>query len=735
MLSVFLLCSVHVVSFFDLGIGSKLAIFSRYKLLLITCLLSSQVNADEGLSLSDLKALSIGELSSLEVGIASKIPSKLNETPAAVYVITAEDIRRSAAANVPDALRMVPGINVGAVSGNTWAVNSRGFNETFANKFLVLLDGRSLYNSTFGGVYWDMQDIRVEDIERIEVIRGPGSAAWGANAMNGVINIITRSSYSSQSGELTANVGSQNKEAGFRYGGEFGDSSSYRFSGKVNLIKENKATSTSGLGVYPVAANDDAKHLSLSLRTDTYLGLDETVTFDVGLFNGYSDQRQFKSEINPYAPDFFSVVLPQIQLMQMAGASQQQLSGLLSIPAFGMCTFCLTDVRDRHEYSGWHVLGRWNQISETDWTTAQAYFDYTQREEYMADQSALVLDIDLEKGWKHERGKTAVGIGLRSSRDDISPNLSPTPVVIFNPQKESNNTINLFAQNELNVTESFRLLSGLGYEYSSITGSQWQPTFRGVWLASPQTQVWGALSYSSRTPSRIERTVASNSAYQAFGNSDHKSEKLSSLELGIRYQPTEEFSLDVVGFRYWYDDLTTLKIDRLYNPLQNQSGLLSFGNEASADAFGAEVAIRWQVLPSWSLAASYSWLQQSYNSLPQSVEPTVSSNKSPEHQFALRSYWDINPDWELDVSLYYVSELSSVGSPVVIIGDAGVDAYLRTDVRLGWQISPEVELSFIGQNLFDNAHQEFNSSPINVGGVSENTEIKRSLSAKLTVRF
>ena len=163
-------------------------------MLFFTCLLSTQVSADEGLSLSDLKALSIGELSSLEVGIASKIPSKLSETPAAVYVITAEDIRRSAAANVPEALRMVPGINVGAVSGNTWAVNSRGFNETFANKFLVLLDGRSLYNSTFGGVYWDMQDIRIEDIERIEVIRGPGSAAWGANAMNGVINIITRSS-------------------------------------------------------------------------------------------------------------------------------------------------------------------------------------------------------------------------------------------------------------------------------------------------------------------------------------------------------------------------------------------------------------------------------------------------------------------------------------------------------------------------------------------------------------
>ena len=484
-----------------------------------------------------------------------------------------------------------------------------------------------------------------------------------------------------------------------------------------------------------MVADDDAKHLSLSLRTDTDLDLNETVTFDIGFFNGYSDQRQFKSEVNPYAPDFFTVVLPQIQLMQMAGASQQQLSGLLSIPEFGLCTFCLIDVRDRHEYTGWHVLGRWSETSDNDWTTAQTYVDYTQREEYMADQSASVLDIDLEKGWKHERGKTAVGIGLRASRDTITTNLFPTPVVLFDPQKESNNTINLFAQNELSVTESFRLLSGLGYEYSSITGSQWQPTLRGVWLASPQTQVWGALSYSSRTPSRIERTVVSNSAYQAFGNSAHKSEKLSSLELGVRYQPAEEFSLDLVGFRYWYDDLTTLKVDRLFNPLQNQAGLLIFGNEASADAFGAEMAIRWQVLPSWSLAASYSWLQQSYNKLPDSVEPTVSSNKSPEHQLALRSYWDINPDWELDVSLYYVSELSPVGSPVLIVRDTGVDAYLRTDIRLGWQVSPEVELSFIGQNLFDNGHQEFNTSPINVGGVSENTEIKRSLSAKLTVRF
>ena len=160
--------------------------FAYRKLFWIGALfINSVAMASDDMTLDDLKALSIDELSSLEVGIASKIPSKIIETPAAVYVLTAENIRRSGAKNVPEALRMVPGINVGAVSGNSWAVNSRGFNETFANKFLVLLDGRSLYNNTFGGVYWDMQDIRMEDVERIEVIRGPGSAVWGAKRFGG----------------------------------------------------------------------------------------------------------------------------------------------------------------------------------------------------------------------------------------------------------------------------------------------------------------------------------------------------------------------------------------------------------------------------------------------------------------------------------------------------------------------------------------------------------------------
>lgn len=699
--------------------------------------LSSVVIASDDMSLDDLKALSIDELSSLEVGIASKIPSKIIETPAAVYVLTAESIRRSGARNVPEALRMVPGLNVGAVSGNSWAVNSRGFNETFANKFLVLLDGRSLYNNTFGGVYWDMQDVRMEDVERIEVIRGPGSAVWGANAMNGVINIIMRSSFSTQGGEVVASLGNQNREVGLRYGGELNDSTSYRFSVKGLTSEENSPTSASGFGQGAIA-NDDARHTRLSLRTDTDFGNGESLLLDVGFFRGESDQRLFASEKVASAPDFNTVVAPAITSMLLNGASQEQLFVALAFPKFGLCTFCMMDIRDNQKYTGGHLLARWKQVSDNDWQTIQAYLDYSQREDYQLDQQATAFDIDFERGWKNNLGKFAWGAGLRSVSDDLKPNLSPTSVVAFGPASQRNNVINAFVQSEVNVSEDIRVLTGVGYEYSSISGSQWQPTIRGIWAVSPKTQLWSSLSYSSRVPSRAETSnVSAKNAYEFTGNPDHNSEKLTSWELGIRLSPYSRLAFDVTAFRYWYSDLTAIKIEKRFDPFVSTSavGRLGITNEADADAYGVELATRWQVQPDWSLQASYSWLQASMGSLPAFTEPMISTNKAPQHQLSLQSSWDLTPTLELDLGVYYVSALAPTGSDFLVFGGDGIDDYVRTDLRVGWQISPEVELSVIGQNLLNKTHQEFSSSPVNVGGYPENTEINRSITAKLTVRF
>ncbi|SFG64628.1 iron complex outermembrane recepter protein [Neptunomonas qingdaonensis] len=700
-------------------------------------LLNSVVMASDDMSLDDLKALSIDELSSLEVGIASKIPSKVIETPASVYVLTAESIRRSGARNVPEALRIVPGLNVAAVSGNSWAVNSRGFNETFANKFLVLLDGRSLYNHTFGGVYWDMQDVRMEDVERIEVIRGPGSAVWGANAMNGVINIITRSSFATQGGEIVGSLGNQNREVGLRYAGEFNDRSSYRFSVKGTMSEENSPTSHSGFGQGAVA-NDDARHTRLSLRTDTDFGDGESLLLDVGYFRGESDQRLFASEKVSSGPDFNTIVAPAINNMLLNGATEDQVFAALAFPQYGLCTFCMMDIRDNQKYSGGHLLARWKQVSNNDWQTIQAYLDYSQREDYQLDQQANALDIDFERGWKNSLGKFAWGMGVRSVADDLQPNLSPTSVVSFGPASQRNNVINAFVQSEVNVSEDIRVLTGVGYEYSSISGNQWQPTIRGIWSVSPKTQLWSALSYSSRVPSRLETSNASpKNAYELTGNPNHGSEKLTSWELGFRYNPQNTLAFDVTVFRYWYSDLTTINIDNLFNPFLSTStpGQLSIANGAEADAYGVELSTRWTVQPNWRLEASYSLLQTSMSRLPAFTEPMISTNKAPKHQFSLHSSWDLTATLELDLGVYYVSSLSSTGSDFLVFGDDGIDDYVRTDVRVGWQISPEVELSIVGQNLLQDTHQEFSTSPLNVGGYPESTEINRSVSAKLTVRF
>lgn len=699
--------------------------------------LNSVVMASDDLSLDDLKALPIGELSSLEVGIASKIPSKINETPAAVYVLTAENLRRSGARNVPEALRMVPGLNVAAVSGNSWAINSRGFNETFANKFLVLLDGRSLYSNTFGGVYWDMQDVRMEDVERIEVIRGPGSAVWGANAMNGVINIIMRSSFATQGGEVVGSLGNQHREVGLRFGGELNDKSSYRFSAKALMNEENSPTPTSGFG-QGALANDDARQARFSLRTDTDFGSGESLLLDVGYFRGESDQRLFASEKVSSAPDFDTVVAPVINSMILSGASEDQMFAALAFPKFGLCTFCMMDIRDNQQYTGGHLLARWKQVDDNDWQTVQAYLDYSQREDYQLDQQATAVDIDFERGWKNALGKFAWGVGVRSVSDNLQPNLSPTSVVSFGPAAQRNNVMNAFIQSEVNVADDLRVLTGVGYEYSSISGSQWQPTIRGIWTVTPKTQLWSAVSYSSRVPSRAEASSnRAKNAYEIEGDPDHDSEKLTSWELGLRLQPHNALAVDVTAFRYWYSDLTSIHIDRPFNPFISTSapGQLSISSDGEADTYGVELAARWLVQPGWSVQASYSWLHKSMSTLPAFTELMISTSKTPEQQFSLHSSWDLTSTLELDLGVYYVSELSPTGSNFLVFGDYPIEDYVRTDVRVGWQVSHDVELSIIGQNLLHETHQEFISSPVNVGGYPENTEINRSVSAKLTVRF
>lgn len=694
---------------------------------------STSILASSSLSIDDLKQLPIEELSSIEMGIATKIPTQLSDTPSAVYVVTAEDMRRSGVLNLPDALRLVPGLNVASATGNSWAVNSRGFNETFSNKFLVLLDGRSLYSSTLGGVYWDEHNIRIEDIERIEVVRGPGSAVWGANAMNGVINIITRSSFNTLGGEASVMAGSNHRELNARYGGDLNDSATYRVSAKASWQDENVPGSLSGLGgLGNRYTSDDADHYRVSFRSDAQLSENETLHIDAGVYKGESGQRMYVSEPNEFAPDFNSVVLPAIQGMIAMGLSQEQIFGALILPESGLCTYCLRDVDDEQKYRGTYALGRWKEGNELDWQSAQFYVDYTHREDYQINQRKLSIDLDYERGWKQDTWSASFGTGFRSSEDNLK---SGSNTFYFSPQTRRNNVWNAFLHSSWLLSDRFTLTAGVGYEYSDLFGSQWQPSLRALWSINPSTQLWSALSYSSRVPSRLETTIQMDSLYQVSGNTDQDDETLSAVELGVRHNVNEAFSLDAAAFYYQYDDLAVLHIDRVFNPFANMPGQIRFGNLASADAYGYELSARWYINPNWQVSLAYSYLNQEMDALPIGTEATIAANRAPKHQLSLRSGWDIRDDLEFDINLYYVSEIESIDSILLISGVPDIEDYIRTDIRFGWQVNPDVELSLIGKNLFDHSHPEFFSSPVNVGSFSENSEIERSVTAKLTVRF
>lgn len=682
-------------------------------------------------TLSDMKALPIDELSSLEIGIASKFPTRVQETPAAVFVLTAEDIRRSGADNLPDALRLVPGMNVAAVSGNTWAVNSRGFHEIFSNKFLVLLDGRSLYDHTFGGVYWDAQSIHMGDIARIEVIRGPGGAVWGSNAMNGVINIITRSSVETQGGEVSTLMGNQLREGYFRYGAELDQNTAYRVSGRVRWQAANKPSENSGMRFWEPFAADDSDHFRLGMRVDKVLTSDSMLMLDSGAYKGESNQRMVLSQHNSTAPDFNTYTAPLIAQLKAQGWTYPQLIRLLILPEQGLCTYCITNTQVPEQYEGGYLLGRWRQATENDWQKMQGYLDISRRTSNLLNQRSVVADIDWERGWQQDNRRFAVGAGLRSVKDYYS---GIGAGFFFSPASQRNNTLNVFAQSGWQVSPQLDLTAGLSYEYSSQLGDQWQPSLRLLWSPAQNTHMWGLVSRSYRTPTRLEVSGNLNTYYHIMGKPDHPKETLSALELGWRQRFGADFCLDVAGFYYRYEDLNALRVQRLFDPTRNQMGQLEFTSVSGSDAYGAEASFKWQVNPSWRLRASVSYLEQKSDSRPEGVEPTI-IERGPSHQFTLHSGWDLSENVELDLNLYYVSALGESGSSLLLFADQAIDSYWRTDLRLGWQLSPSVQLELIGKNLLDGQHSEFFSSPANVGALLENTEIERSLAAKLTVRF
>lgn len=637
----------------------------------------------------DLADLSLEELMSVEVTSVSKHEQHIMEAPAAIYVITPEDIRRSGATSIPELLRMVPGLQVAKINANKWAITSRGSNSEFSNKLLVLIDGRSVYTPLFGGVYWNVQDMMLEDIERIEVIRGPGAALWGANAVNGVINVITRKASDTQGGMITAGAGNQERGFGsIRYGNKIGSRAFYRVYAKYfdrsASFGEGSKGAADGWDVLRGGFRLDwsiSKADSLTIQGDTYRG-------DIG----------------------------------------QRVTQTLAVPPF------LAKLDDRFRSEGGDVLTRWNRVlSPKSALSLQFYYDRTSNNQTLQGETRNTFDFDFQHNFELHRNQIVWGIGLRTTSDDLTSSFT----LIVDPSSRTTSLFNLFVQDEITlVNNRLRLTVGSKFEHNAYTGWDAQPSVRLVWTPQKEHSLWAAISHANRTPSRVERDMRVNISISPgmnglptyislFGNPAFKSEQLDAYEAGYRFQPTKSVFLRVTAFLNQYEQLSrTLAGAPFFESVPQPAHLvipILLDNGGTSTTTGIEAAADWAVTTRWKLAAGYTWFEA--KSQKDATASLGTLGDSPRNQFNVRSFLNLSNKFEFDAAIYYVDRLPALAVP----------RYLRTDLRFGWHVLEALDLSFTGQNIFDKSHIEFGGSVLDFG--SSGIPVPRSVYGKLTWRF
>jgi len=692
----------------------------------LCCPLLANATEETSTKLDSIKAaqkqllhLSLTELLDTEITSVAKKTQKVSESAAAIAVITQEDIRRSSATTLPDVLRLATGLQVGQVNGHTWAISARGFNDVYAAKLLVLIDGRSVYMPDFSGVMWDMQDMVLEDIERIEVIRGPGGTVWGSNAVNGVINVITKHSKDTVGTLISAGSGTVDKAFGsLRHGLALSEHSYLR--------------------VYAKELLQNAFEPSNALQEKWF----------------HSQPPKNKGEAN----DAWRVRRAGIRLDSDSNASThwmfQAESSNLEKSNYGFFT---RDASTQVAHGG-HILGSLqHSISETSEFFAQAYYDYAQRDFNLVAVRNETFDFDFHHRWQFSpQHEFTWGGGYRAllENSDSKNTQAFQQIPSFNyptPFLHSK-IINLFLQDEIRLHPNLKLTLGNKLERNDATTWENQPNIRLMWTASPQHSFWSAISRSVRTPARTERDLALIYAIgiqypiapnitlplvnPVSGTPNIRSEKQLSYELGWRFHPNKQLSVDTAVFFNHYDDLISfafaaptlnLAIPALVMPI-------TLKNTGSANTTGIEVNADWQVSPQWRLHAGYSYLHsvasmfKDVSLTPESTSRFMMGWNAP-HQLNLRSHWNFAPRWQWDVNLRWLSRIDIPPDETLAQANS-IRAYMSLDTRLSWQINKQVELSLVGKNLLSKQHLEFLSLR---ASDFLNTEVPRS--AYLQVRW
>jgi len=574
---------------------------------------------------SAYKKLSLQELMDLEVTSVSRRPEKLSDTASAIQVITGDDIRRSGATSIPEALRLASNLDVAQINSSQWAISARGFNSSISDKLLVMLDGRTLYTPLYAGVFWDVQDTLMEDIDRIEVISGPGGTLWGANAVNGVINITTKEAKDTQGLLLFGGGGTELRDfGGMRYGGALSPTLHYRI-----YVKYSDRDDT----IRPSGADSD---------NDWRMG-----------------QSGFRLDWSPSSEN----------LLTLQGDLYQ---GSIDQPG-----------TDSTEVGGGNLLGRWTRTFSPDSDLqVQAYYDRTHRDIPRSIKEDLgTYDLDLQHHFvAGDRHNLVWGLCYRLTDDHVD---NPATLA-FLPPDVTHETYSGFAQDEISLMPNrLTLTLGSKIEHNDYTGWELQPSARLAWRPTSTQTVWSAVSRAVRTPSRIDRDFFAPAAPPFTvlqGGPDFDSEKLLAYELGYRVQPTSRLSLAIAAFYNDYDDLRSVEQVAPPAPVP-----VIIGNGLAGRSYGAELTADYHVTDDWRLQAGYTRLIVHLHAKPGSTDPGtgLSESNDANNQFFLRSSHNLPWHLELDVNLRHVGEISSQGVPAY----EELDVRLGWRPNKHWEIS------------------------------------------------
>lgn len=610
----------------------------------VTALLcaASTITSAKALQLADL---TLEELSNLPITSVSKRPERLSDAPASVFVINSEDIRRSGAASLPEVLRLAPNLHVGQRSASQYSIGARGHNNTDGNKMLVLIDGRTVYSPLFSGVFWDAQDVMLEDVERIEIISGPGGTLWGVNAVNGVINIITRAAKDTQGSLLVAGAGNTESSAGARHGGTLGKNGHFRVHGKYFDAQQTRREDGAPI-------NDAWNKTQAGFRAD-WTNADDRLTVQGDVYEGRVGQA---------AP--------------------------------GTIDFGLSRPLNTISISGFNLLSRLeHQLAGGSRLKVQAYYDHTVRTvPGTFDDRLDVIDLQFEHALPSTGIHTFIWGGeYRYGMDEVTN----YDYIAFLPSKVNQAWGSLFAQNKISLLNNLQLTLGARWETNDYTDPEWLPSARLAWKLHANHLLWTAASRTVRAPSRLDRDLyyPYTPPYTLEGRSRFRTEVAKVFELGYRGQPSPTTSVSVTAFHTNYEHLRTLEgTDGTIVPI-------FFDNRMDGHTTGVEAWGSYQATETWRLSAGATSLHQrlelhdsdGYNG------GISAEGNDPELSWNLRSTLDISEQWELDGTVRYVSSLPKPEVP----------SYTVLDLRLGWKATPNLEFSLAGRNLFGSPHAEF----------------------------